>query len=426
MTEVNQPNQGIMNKSNIRFGCVMFDLVDVDGSLKPMPGSGWASIEGKNAFRVKNVEELSIDIKWLTNLNQQTLWKTGAVSQKKLKHSAYLRTDVGQIMKEIGLTPPKVPIATVCEKISEIFNKVMNLSKEFYPIEEFNQKDLNTEIRDCLIEKDENISDFVDEALMRSYQDLVICEKNIKDLPSFVTLRRPRYYHAKQILETAMPIWNQDWDFIGPDELPKTTDKKIEFLMSQKRPFIVKVQILEFDYPTQISIDLSKMLNLGEAIGEGGKTKDRNWVSQPELLYLSKFAKLHIEAAFIAKGYQSLDDKVTLPYLGELSDFSYSLGLLSEVLWTGLAARSLNPKTKGRYLVSPRACWLKAADRFMTLTSAMMMASAGFKVVSYAYGAVTLAVEDQHISKMIEIAPHAGLNVPQYMIEKHRELIFMS
>ncbi len=423
-----EKNESLIEKSinQPRFGCVMFDLVDVDNTLKPMPGSGWASIEGKSAFRIKNLEDLSSDIKWLTNLNQQTLWKTGVVSQSKLKHSAYLRTDVGQIMKEIGLNPPKVPIATVCEKISEIFNKVMKMAQEFYDIQSFSQKDLNTEVRDSIIEKDNNISDFVDEALTRSYQDLVICEKNIKDLPSFITLRRPRYYHAKQILETAVPVWNQDWDFVAPDDMPKSNEKKIEFLMAQKRPFIAKVHIQEFDYPTQISIDLSKLLNLGEAIGEGGKTKDRNWVSQPELLYLSKFAKLTIDAAFIAKGYQSFDDKINVPYLGELSDFSYSLGLLSEVLWTGLAARSLNPKTKGRYLVSPRACWLKAADRFMTLTSAMMMASAGFKVISYAYGAVTVAVEDHHISKLIEIAPHAGLNVPQYIIEKHRELIFMS
>lgn len=62
-----------------------------------------------------------------------------------------------------------------------------------------------------------------------------------------------------------------------------------------------------------------------------GKSKERNWVSQPELLYLSKFTNISVEAAFLAKGYQSLEKMIELPYLGELSDFSYSVGLLLNV-----------------------------------------------------------------------------------------------
>lgn len=62
---------------------------------------GWVLISGKSSFRIKIL--MDEEIKWLTNLNQETLWKSGAVKQTKLKHSAYLRTDVGQIMKDLGL-----------------------------------------------------------------------------------------------------------------------------------------------------------------------------------------------------------------------------------------------------------------------------------------------------------------------------------
>ncbi len=406
--------------TNIKFGCVMFDLQeDSDGKLIPLPGSGWASVEGGNAFRIKNTGELSNEIRWLTNLSQSILWKTGAVKQVKLKHSGYLRTEVGQIMKELGLTPPQVPIAEVCEVVSEIFKKVMRLAIEFYGVKSFSQKELFSELKLALLGDDRNISLHVDEALSRAYQDLVICEKPIqKEKHFFVNLKRPRYFHAKSIIDTNIPFWNGDWEFFGPDELPPTTNKKIEYLMSLERPFVAKVGINSFSYANNFNVDLSKMLDLGEAIGEGGKSKDRNWVCQPELLYLSKFADLNIDAAFVADGFQSLNQNVELPYLGELSDFSYSLGILAENVWIGLANRSTNPQTRSKTLVSPRACWLKAADRFMTLTSAMMLSSTGIIVTSYGYGGVTVMINESQISQLIELAPHAGLSVPMNLIQK--------
>ena len=400
--------------ANIKFGCVMFDLQESeDGKFIPLPGSGWASIEGGPSFRIKGTGDLSNSIKWLTNLSQQTLWKTGVVKQPKLKHSSYLRTDVGQIMKELGLSPPKIPIAETCETISSLFNKVMRLAIEFYGLKSFNQKELYSEIKNSILGEDKNVSIQVDEALSRAYQDLVICEKSLsKESSSFITLKRPRYFHAKSIIETSIPFWNGDWKFISKEELPIGEDKKIKYLMGLDRPFIVKVSINKFNFSENLNVDLSRLLNLGEAMGEGGKPKERNWVCQPELLYLSRFADLNIEAVFVADGFQKINDNIKLPYLGELSDFSYSLGLLAENVWIGLANRSVNPQTRSKTLVSPRACWLKAADRFMTMTSAIMLASAGFEICSYGYGGVTVSVENDDIIKLIELAPHAGLIVP--------------
>jgi hypothetical protein len=412
------------NTLNVKFGCVMFDLQENhEGKMAPMPGSGWASVSGGSSFRIKNTGELSNEVKWLSNLSQNTLWKSGAVKQPKLKHSSYLRTDVGQIMKELGLTPPKVPIAEVCEIISDLFNKVMRLAIEFYGLKSFNQKELFSEIKMAILGDDRNISIHVDEALTRAYQDLVICEKPIiKSKQMFVTLKRPRYYHAKSIMDTTIPFWNGDWQFIGPDNLPTTTEKKLEYLMSLDRPFVVKVGINNFNYTKNLNVDLSKLLSLGEALGEGGKVKDRNWVCQPELLYLSRFADLNIDAAFVSDGYQNLSENIKLPYLGELSDFSYSLGLLAENVWIGLANRSVNPQTRTKTLVSPRACWLKASDRFMTMTSAIMLNSAGFLIASYGYGGVTVMINESQISQLIELAPHAGLSVPINLIEKRIEV----
>lgn len=408
------------DNKTIKFGCVMFDLKeDPNGKMIPMPGEGWASIEGKKAIRIKSAGDLSSEVKWLTNLSQDVLWKSALVKQSKLKHSGYLRTEVFQIMKEIGMLPPKKPIVEVCETLSEIFTKVMKLAIEFYDLKSFNEKDLSMEIRNNIFPEDNSISIHVDEALVRSYQDLVICEKPIlKEKMMYISLKRPRYFHAKNILDTSIPLLGKDWEFFSEDQMPPTTEGKLDFLMKKEKPFIAKIAIHSFIDPDNINVDLSKLLNLGEAKGEGGKSKERNWVCQPEILYLSKFASLDISAAFVAEGYQDLGRKTHLPYLGELSDFSYSLGLLAENVWIGLASRSINSQKRSKSLVSPRACWLKAADRFMTLTSAMMLSSAGFIVSSYGYGGVTVIVEENKLPQLIEIAPHAGLCVPMNILEK--------
>lgn len=408
------------DNQKVKFGCVMFDLQEnVDGKMVPMPGNGWASLEGAPAYRIKSSGELSNDVKWLTNLPQEIFWKSGLVKQTKLKPSNYLKTDVGQIMKELGLLPSKYQILKICETLSLLFTKVMRLAIEFYKIESFSQKDLPTEIRHKLFPDDKGISIPIDEALLRAYQDFVICEKPIiKEKVSYITLKRPRYFHAKSVLETSVPVHGDEWSFYAESDMPASTEEKLDFLMKKEKPFIAKVTILSFIDPSNMNVDLSKLLNLGEAIGEGGKKKERNWVCQPEILYLSKFANLEISAAFVAEGYQTLDKKISLPYLGELSDFSYSLGLLAECMWIGLSSRSVVPHTRSKSLVSPRACWLKAADRFMTLTSAMMLSSAGFVVNSYGYGGVTVIVEDSKIAQLIEIAPHAGLCVPMSILDK--------
>ncbi len=405
---------------NTRFGCVLFDLQeDKDGKMIPWPGTGWASLEGKTAVRIRSTGDLSSDVKWWTNLPHELFWKSGAVKQPKLKYSSYVRTDMGQIMKELGLNPQKMTTSRVCEILSELFTKIMKLAVEFYNVREFNESDLIAEIKKTLISSDNNISMYVDEALTRAYQDIVICEKDLSNNDvRYITLKRPRYVHAQRILETTVPLFEGDWDFKGEDDLPSDFDERIEYILSLDKPFVAKVSINSFKSHDGTDVDLSKLLNMGEAIGEKGKKKDRNWVSQPEFIYLAKFANIHVDALFLAKGYKNIEMKYPLIDLGGLSPFSYSIGILSECVWVSLSSRSINPQTRAKTLVSPRACWIKATDRFLTFTSAMMLAASGFNVISYGFGGVTVAIADRQIKKLIEIAPHAGLVLPLSIFEK--------
>lgn len=402
-----------------RFGVVMFDLcLDKNNKLVPHLGRGWASIGGKKSFRINSTGELANDVRWWTNLQQETFWKI-AVQQRKLRASNYLRTDMGQIIKEIGLDPKKLTIPVVCEVLSELFSKVMKLSIEFYNITSLDEQDLVSELKKTLIDTDKNIAIFVDEALMRSFQDFVFCEKVMDMDYKHITLRRPRLNHAKRIVETPIPEIDNGWDFLTASELPLDNNERNNFFLNSKKPFIAKVTINSYMADENEKIDLSKLLNLGNAIGEKGIKKERNWVSQPEFMYLSKFCDLYVEGAFFTNGYKNIEVREKILELGPLSDHSFSLGLIAECYWVALSSRSVNLQTKSKTLVSPRACWLRATDRFLTFSSAMMLSASGFTVVSYGLGGVNVAVKNEQIKNLIEIAPHAGLVVPVSVIDSY-------
>ena len=408
------------------FGCVLFDLQEIDGKNIPQPGSGWASIEGGPAFRIHGVNDLLPTVKWWSNLSQEIFWKSGAVRNNKLKHSGYLRTDMSQILREIGLYGRQIPIVKVCEALSEIFYRVMTLAKEHFLLKEFNQSDLPSEIKTKLNLNDFPISNYVDEAMFRSYQDLVICDQDVSSLNNdsiTVLLRRPRHFHAERILSSMIPVWKNDWEFT--DAFPSNKEECIDFLVNSERPFVAKITINHYYASDNGFLNFANLLNPGIALGEGGRKKERNWVSQPELLYLSKFADITVEGAFFASGYQSLSLPFELPNYGELSIFSLSVGLLSECYWMAFASRSVNQKSKTKNLITPRACWLRAADRFLCFTSAMLLASVGIQILSYGAGAVLVRVRKNDYNKLIDLAPHCNLVLPVHFIEEAQKENYM-
>ncbi len=408
---------------NVRFGCVCFDFqVSDNGKQVPAPGSGWASVEGGSAFRIKSPADLASDVKWWTNLDRDIFWKSGAMKMPKLKKSEYFKTDLGDVMKELQMQPQNLTIATVCEYLSDMFNRVMRLAIELYDLKTFQEEDFTTELKNHFLPKDEPLDNHIDQALIRSYQDMVMCETgsiNISGLRRIV-LRRPRVIHARQVLETKVPLEGSQWEIKLKDELPADKDERLEYLINSPRPFICKVRINSFYDMDNAFVNLPKLLNMGEGVFPKGVRKIRDWMCQTELLYYSKFADIDIDAAMFAKEYDEHSFEESIVDLGPLSNLSYSYGLLAECVWNAYAERSRDPHTKSKTMVTPRASWLKSADRFLTLTSAMMLSSQGHQVVSYGSGMVVVQIPEADIKKLIENAPAASLTVPRWLVEKYQ------
>ena len=395
------------------FGCVFFDFVDQgDGKMGPLPGKGWASIGGEKAQRINSIDDLSSEIKWVTNLDRNTFWKSGCVRYSKLRESTYLKTDIGQIMREMGIVPKNVTTAGACEQVSEVLARTLAWGQSHYDVDQLSEQEWADEIRPRLYLADVSTDMEVDMALQRSYVDYIICSSPKLDGGRMVTLRRPRLSHARTILNAAIPYGG--WEFIAPTDMPEDQDR-FNWLWAMQRPVLVKVAVK--GYVDRCPGYVVPLLQLGDALGEGGRKKERNWMTLQEVMYFSKYAKVEIQAAFVAEGWTSFGGNKRLLEVGELSDFSMSLGLLAEAHWMALAGRSRNPITRSKTMVSPRAAWFRTTDRFFCFSSALPLAAAGFNVISYGGGCVSVAARPENMAELAEVAAACGLNVPAVLFD---------
>lgn len=389
------------------FGCVLFDLTDVKGRMVPMPGKGWASIAGGKAQRINSPDDLAQEVKWLTNLDRATFWEKGCIRDAKLRESSFLKTELGQLIREAGIVPKKVTTAGACEQASEIFSRTLSWGMSHYDVDEIKEQEWINQIRPLLAPMDVSVSLEVDEALRRCFVDYVTCATPRLDGGRLVTLRRPRLAHAKSVLATAIP--QGAWEFIAPQEMPDE-HARLDWLWQMQRPVVAMVAIRGFG--ERCPAHVPALLQMGEALGEGGRKKERNWLTLQEIRYFSRYAKVEILAAFVAEGWTSFQGAKKPLELGELSDFSLSMGLLAEAHWMSLAGRSRNPGARSKNMVSPRAAWFRATDRFLCFCSALPLAAAGFTIVSYGGGCVSVAARPESSQELSEMAGACGLTAP--------------
>lgn len=387
---------GILTEQTSLYGAVVFD----DDSR---PSPGWASIQGKPAFRIRGTGDLQSDVYWWCNLATPVFIKYGTLANAKLKRSDYLKPNMTQLHQELGLVTVRMPAARITEITSEIFDRVMRMAHRHYGLVKPFDLTLASDLYDVLVREDKHITPEIDEALRQSYQVWAKCENKMPQGAKMITFRRPRIQHALDVLST--PIPGQQWEFID-DKKMVPESKRVDWLVSQSRPALVRATVKSVQY------DVAKIVSFG-----GGAREERSWMSHPELLMLSKFANIRIDAAFLSNDYEPQEVYKPIHTGGHIGSLSVSNGILAENYWIALSsANTLKRYSREKIMIhSPRAVWLSASDRFHTLLPALMLDGSGFCVRGYGRGMITLAVQRGALNEARACAAAAGLNAPLYV-----------
>lgn len=383
---------------NVTFGAVVFDD-------DQRPNSGWASVQGGAAYRIRGTGDLASDIYWWSNLDTKVFIKYGTIANPKLKRNDYLRPNMTQLHQELGLVTVRMPAARIAEITSEIFQRVMRLAKKHYGLIKPHELTLAIDLYNILVREDRSITPEIDEALHQSYQVWAKCENKTPQGSKMVTFRRPRIQHALDVLST--PIPGEQWEFIDEKKMVAES-KRVDWLVNQSRPALVRASVKSVQY------DVAKIVSFG-----GGAREERAWMSHPELLMLSKFSNIKVDAVFLSNDYVTQEVNNAMFSGGSFGSLSVSNGILAENYWVALSsANTLKRFSKEKVSIfSPRSVWLSASDRFHTLLPALMMDGSGFCVRGYGRGMVTMAIQRGALMEARACAAAAGLNAPLYVHE---------
>jgi len=250
------------------------------------------------------------------------------------------------------------------------------------------------------------ISQDLNEAMERGYQKWhAVMSRPRKDWRS-ISLRRPRYTHALDVLSTPVPS-NNRWVYLQSARLPAGSRDRIDWILgSEDMPMLANVIIK------------GRRGGLAELISfSSGAATERSWVSQPELLLLSEYCEIEVTGAFVCEdGFQHQKELDAFPSQGDFSLASASLGLVVENFWASLANPRVNRMGKKVFL--PRAIWYRAMDRVLSFTKAAALKKDGFDIFGYGWGNVIAYYPTGATADVIEAATEHGLDVP---VSKYRE-----
>lgn len=375
----------------MRCGCVVFD--------EQRPESGWASIEGEPATRIKGLGDLRSDVLWWTSLETTNFYHSGMSRIANMRNADYLRTPMAALKDEMGITQRFIEVNKSVSILSEVFSRVMLLAEMHYGIKQSKQQKLSDDLRTVLIPKDVSISEEMDQACELAYQAFVKCTKNPGRVKTKnVQFKRNRYQHAMEVLSTPVP--GRKFEYVPQHKLPEKSDV-MSWILELDRPVMIQGAV------THVSQAFSNVISFG-----GGSPHRRGWITHPEIVALSEFVHFDVQSLFLFDHYEPIKANIDPPYVDPgFGMLSISIGLLAENYWVGIASPEVG-KTNTQKLYSPRVSWLRASDRSLTMIPAMKVHAEGVQVSSYSLGSVSIDVPYGNLENVMEIAGGAGLFPP--------------
>lgn len=393
------------------FGCVRFD------SDNPNLG-GWASVEGGDAFRVSSVGNLDNDTLWWTNLSFQAMYEANLNKTGYIKRTTYLNSWLQGGQVEVcegwGFLRRTHTEKAITEALSAIFNRVMRFAGETYGIQYGRSVPVHDNLADelrcrMLPDKDPHIGPEVDGALWAAHQYYTYCvtPHYSRDETVAVRFAVPAISYANEMLGSIVPT--DQVEFVHADQMPPS-NQRLAWVINHSRPALARVTVSNV-HPDYVNV---------VAFANGAKAgSNRSWVSQPELLLLSKYATVDINGLFLFGEYAAIPRECRLPSFTAMQAMTPTAEIIASNHWLGLARENcyrLEPKNNDARAVSPRAAWMTAIDRFLMFTYALQLHRAGIVVRRYGAGAVTALVPKHNYRDAYEIASAVGLIAPPTLV----------
>ena len=381
----------------LKYGCLIWD----DPCIHT---TGWKAVGENSAGRVniQGTADLSSDTVYLTNMQYQMSRQSGLSGNYRFKMDNYLREGVVPLAERHGISEPR----SITEFGSKIFARCLAASRKLLDIneeEEFlPEYSLKQGYRDIVgFGRDEVFSTGMAKIINEATSYFTNCERDAwrSGENQIGVFRVPQRQHAYNVLNTALPYG--DFVEVPQHELPGAkADRSIiqhwlaTYGMNDGMPGLFKVTCKSFE-PR-----FNRLISFGS--GAGGIGMDaykRQWISTPEVVFLSAFAEIVIHEAYISKSVFRLSPALKLlERLPEQTDLSLTMGICFENLWTGMCQKSSyrsSPPSPDKVFANPFLPFIRAQDRIALFKKALSFSEAGYEVAGYSTGALRINMRNQ-------------------------------
>lgn len=376
--------------------------------------TGTAYLPESHPQRIRSANDLRNDVVWVSNLYASN---EKVRAHPTLRSGFYFRIPLAELAHDIGIQSASDSQMSPDDalQLSVMMTRTMTIAARAYgwdvaesgPLrvqEAFLMNDIK-KMLPAAPEADARFRDSITHALTQAFQEVSVPDwpkVNYEPDAIFATLRFNRVNYARQILSHPLPT-GRNWVALGADRIEGSA---LEFCLS--RPSLAKVTI-EWDNAAEIVAVLA-------AFGQAGRRRNpiRLWVTQPELKWLSQYARVSITDVWFDDAQpQRLSDSMRLPELFRLhpeSALSYSAGLVAYSHFQAVCSTTWTHRHGIRSNVW--ATWISALDRAMMFSIALKAYDAGFHVDRYGAGAIRLRCPRDRLGELMAFKEENGLSYP--------------
>lgn len=377
-----------------RFGVAIFD--------NPKdPVGGWACLADGESFRFRQTSDLPNDCIWLCTVDGMEYSRRMA-KMHHLRPADFLRSNLKHIAADLGLHIDGEGrfgdiATTAAPKLAKVVYRAVLIAVQAYgwphPQQMIRADTLWEDIRKIMVTPPP-VRSYIRPSLMSAYQSYSSPDwgGDFESDSITVTLRLNRLAYAKKVMLTQVP--DGVWTYF---DAPMTVDEALD----PDSPSLVEA--------TVETSGMDPMVSALVAYGAqpGRRTGIRSWMSQRELAWLSKYAKVSIVSAYRASSATLLPERMQLPELltsDPMFELSLSAGLVAECHWTAFCNPVFSAKAVDKKEVSTWGVWLRAADRAMSFELALAALKAGFHVLGYGNGSAVVRLQRQRLPELLEFA----------------------
>ena len=414
----NRPNPLNINSLN-NYGFLFFKKTK---GLPARQWGGWFSIGGSDPVKFENINNLTSDILWWTNLSKNEYWSLGKF--KNIKSGDFFGVDFQSLMKEYKISDESPEV--LCKAWSEIFSMVIDqisfsLSKRNIVLN-FGDGNCYDFFRKISNNNNENIDVTFEKIIESSYDEKIKIQipPNIVSNKKIIKLSKSRSVYFKKIINNGVyPDGN--WIPIGKDKLPENEDKKRNFIEKNKKfPMLINIEKIKsrIDPKNNWSLKNNTALFFGDRIDH--IMPSSIWIIREEYETIKDDCDFEIKNILINDNYTKIKNEILSAVINDKVIFDHSIvkQIITSAYFYSLSSQTRdNNKTRRKFKITPKELWMKKIDNIFCFKMAKNLQEKGFIVVNYGNGEVSIACDNSlNLNLLIETCEKNGLVIPTELL----------